>query len=126
MTRRKASSAGMIKHKTPPVTDSSKQRYGISNDTEKLTEGGLPNVVVMINEGKVQHIVAATPVEAYIFDCDTHMTEKKEAANTFRICGLPDMISKSRNVIAPSLVSKVNVIFLFVVELCRKMGYEFW
>jgi hypothetical protein len=107
MIPRKASSAEMIKHKTPPVTDSTEQRYGIPADMEELTESGLPNVVVIINEGKIQHIVADTPVEAYIVDCDTHMTGKKEGTDTFRICGLPVMISKSRHVVAPSLVSKV-------------------
>lgn len=65
-----------------------------------------PNVVVFVNGGRIQNIIADKPVEAYVVEFDPP-GETNGEENAAEIYGLPVTVSKRENAIAPRIVKEV-------------------
>ncbi len=65
-----------------------------------------PHVVVFVNGGRIQSIIADRLLEAYVVECEPpgEINGKETSAE---ICGLPVMVSKRDNTIAPRIVREV-------------------
>jgi hypothetical protein len=63
-------------------------------------------IVVYVIDGSVQCVLATKHVEAYVVEHDIRNDHGKHGMNT-EICGLPVMLSRRKNVVAPRLVSRV-------------------
>jgi hypothetical protein len=73
---------------------------------KEMAEKEPPNVVVFISGGRIQTIVADRRVEAYVVECE--MPEENEGEEkTAEICGLPVVVSRRENTLAPRIVKDV-------------------
>jgi len=63
-------------------------------------------IVVYVIDGSVQCVLATKHVEAYVVEHEIRNDHGKHGMNT-EICGLPVMLSRRKNVVAPRLVSRV-------------------
>lgn len=65
-----------------------------------------PNVVVFISGGRIQNIVADRLIDAYVVECEPP-GETDGKAFSAEICGLPVLVSKRENAVAPRIVKEV-------------------
>jgi hypothetical protein len=63
-------------------------------------------IVVYVVDGTVRHVVATKQVEIYVVEHDLRHDHGKHGINT-EICGIPVMLSRRENVVAPQLVRRV-------------------
>lgn len=101
--------------------DDDKDAIGMSDSITRLTEvtvdpaeceeGGAVmeepmKVVVYVVDGVVQCVLATKNVEAYVVEHDIRNDHGRHGINT-ELYGLPVMLSRRKNVVAPRLVRKV-------------------
>jgi len=96
-----------VRHMADSVERLSKVTAEIARQVRKEVAGKEPpNVVVFISGGRIQTIVSDRQVESYVVECE--MPEEKEGKEkTAEICGLPIVVSRRENTIAPRIVKEV-------------------
>lgn len=93
------------------LTDSVEKLSMVTADVAKQVRNEMagkepPNVVIFVSGGRIQNIVADKQLEAYVVECDIP-DENNGEENTAEICGLPVMVSRRENAIAPRIVKEV-------------------
>ncbi len=63
-------------------------------------------IVVYMVDGTVRHVVATKQVEIYVVEHGLRHDHGKHGVNT-EICGIPVMLSRRENLVAPQLVRRV-------------------